>query len=336
METVVKYADWVQKGFERSGDGGATLTQGFDAMLDVKKVLDRHLDTNANPSITIRAVYGEYLPLLRHFDPKWTEERTARILPRNELQFWHAAWDTYVCHCAPYDYVFDWLKEEYAFAVELIGTHKHEWGNPEAPDRSLAQHLVTYYWRGKLDDQGALLDAFYQRADGKLRGQALNFVGWSLRNSEGPIPGEIRQRLKTLLERRVGAARERPEGGAEELREYGWWFASGKFDDEWAIDQLLEVLRIARWVAPDFSVVERLADLSKAMPVKCIQALTMVVEGDPKGAGVFGWRDKAKDIIRAARRSDDGGSCRMAEDLVNFLGSRGHFDFGELLKEPTA
>ena len=134
----------------------------------------------------------------------------------------------------------------------------------------------------------------------------------------------------------MGAARERPEGGAEELREYGWWFASGKFDDEWAIDQLLEVLRIAKWVAPDFSVVERLADLSKAMPVKCIQALTMVVEGDPKGAGVFGWRDKAKDIIRAARRSGNPESRRMAEDLVNLLGSRGHFDFGELLKEPIA
>ncbi|MGA2608706.1 MAG: hypothetical protein ABSH01_14775 [Terriglobia bacterium] len=336
METVVRYADWVRKGFERSGDGGVLLTQGFDAMLDVKKVLETHLDSNAEPSITIRAVYGEYLPFLQHLDRKWTEENTARILPRNELQFWHAAWDTYVCYCAPYDDVFEWLKEEYAFAVQRIGTHKHEWGNPEAPDHSLAQHLMTYYWRGKLDDQGALLDAFYHRADGKLRGQALNFVGWSLRNTKEPIPGEIAQRLKTLLERRVGATRERPEGGAEELREYGWWFASGKLDDEWAVNRLLDVLRLVKWVEPDHMVVERLTDLSRAMPLQCIQALTMMVEGDAKGWGVLRWRDKAKDIIRAARRSGNPESRRMAEDLVNLLGSRGHFDFGELLKEPIA
>lgn len=336
METVVKYALWVRNEFEKSSSEGALLAQGFDAMPEVKKVLDGHLDTTTEPTITIRAVYGEYLPVLQLLDRKWSKENTARMLPRNNLQFWHATWDTYVCFCAPYDDVFDWLRDEYAFAVEQIGTHKHEWGNAEAPDYSLARHLMTFYWRGKFEVQGGLLDAFYNRADGKLRGQTLSFVGRSLHNDKEPIPGEIAQRLKTLLERRVDAARQQPEGAPEELREYGWWFVCGKFDDEWAIDQLLDVLRIAKCVAPDFSVVERLADLSKAMPVKCIRALTMIAEGDPKGTGVFGWRDKAKDIIRAARRSDDGESRRMAEDLVNFLGSRGHFDFGELLKEPIA
>jgi hypothetical protein len=336
METVVKYALWVRKGFEKSGNGDVLLARGFDAMPEVKKVLDEHLDTNAEPSITIRAVYGEYLPLLQLLGRKWTEENTARILPRNKIQFWHAAWDTYVCYCAPYDDVLDWLEEEYEFAVEQIGTHNHEWGNAEAPDYSLARHLMTFYWRGKVEDQGRLLDTFYNRAHGKLRGQTLNFVGWSLRNTKEPIPGEVAQRLKTLLERRVDAARQHPEGAAEELREYGWWFASGKFDDDWSLHQLLEVLRLVGWVEPDHLVVERLAEMSGTKPLQCIEALKMIVEGDKRGWGVLGWRDKAKEIVRAARKSGNREARETGEDLVNLLGSRGHFEFGELLKEPIA
>jgi hypothetical protein len=146
METVVKYALWVRKGFERSGNGDVLLKQGFDAMPEVKKVLNKHLDVNAEPSITIRAVYGAYFPWLHLLDARWAEEHTARILPRDRPEFWHAAWDTYLCHCVPYDSVFKWLKNEYSFAVQQVGAHEHGWETPEAPDYSLAQHLMTSYF----------------------------------------------------------------------------------------------------------------------------------------------------------------------------------------------
>jgi hypothetical protein len=161
-------------------------------------------------------------------------------------------------------------------------------------------------------------------------------VGRSLRNTKEPISDVVAQRLKRLLERRVDVARQRPQGAAEELKEYGWWFVSEKFDDEWAINHLLNVLRLAKWVEPDHLVVERLVELSRAMPLQCIQALTMIVEADTKGWGVLGWRDKAKAIVRTARKSGNREARNTAEDLVNLLGSRGHFEFGELLKEPIA
>jgi hypothetical protein len=333
METVVRYTLWVRNGFEKSGNA-AQVAQGFDATPEVKGVLEHHLDPIAEPSVAIRAVYGEYLPLLHSLDRKWADENTARILPRNELHLWHAAWDTYVCRCSPYDEVFDWLKEEYTFAIEQVGTHKNERANPQAPDVSLARHLMVFYARGKLDGQGALLDAFYRRADGKLRGQALNYVGWDLRSVKDPLPGEVAQRLRALLEARVEAAKHETAGAAEELRQYGWWFACGKFDDEWSLRQLLEVLRIAGWVEPDHLVVERLAGMSRTRPLLSVEALTLVVEGDKRGWGVVGWRDKAKDIIRAARRSGDAEARKRAEELANLLDSRGNFDFGEVLKEP--
>jgi hypothetical protein len=69
------------------------------------------------------------------------------------------------------------------------------------------------------------------------------------------------------------------------------------------------------------------------MPLDCIEALTMIVEGDTKGRAVTGWADKSKEIIRAAMKSTSTEARAMAGDLVNLLGSRGYFDFGALLKE---
>jgi hypothetical protein len=332
MGTVVNYALWVANAFGKLENKDALLAQGFDAMPEVRRVLDRHLEIADEPSLAIRAVYGQRLPWLQLLDRKWAEQNTMRIFPRTELEFWHAAWDTYVCYCAAFDDVFDWLNNEYVFAAEQIGTHGHEWESSQAPDYALARHLMTFYWRGKLNGHQDVLDAFYSRADGKLRGQALNFVGVSLRSSKERMPDEVVHRLRRLLEDRVEAAKRQTVGVAEELQEYGWWFASGKFDDEWSINRLLDVLRLAGRVAPDHLVVERLADLSPAMPLQCIRALWMIVETDTKGWGVMGWRDKAKEIIRTALLSGNAETREKAQELVNLLGSRGHFDFGELLK----
>lgn len=121
----------------------------------------------------------------------------------------------------------------------------------------------------------------------------------------------------------------------EELVEYGWWFASGKLDDDWSIAQLLEALRLTRQVEPDHLVVGKLVELAQKYPFQCVEALALIVEGDIKGWGILGWRDKAEEIIRTAMKSGNSRARERAEELVNLLGSRGYFDFGKLLKEPA-
>jgi hypothetical protein len=334
MEAVVRYALWVRSGFEKSKNVDL-LAQGFEAMPEVREVLDFHLNAENDPSVTIRTIYGQRAPWLQLLDEKWAQENTSLIFPRNNSAFWHAAWDTYVCYGAAYDKVFEWLRDEYAYAVEKIGSHDHGWAQTQAPDYSLAQHLISFFWRGKLEYESDIIGSFYRRADPRLRGHALNFIGRSLRNTKEAIPKQIAERLKGFWERRVEAAKLQPEACAEEQKEYGWWFASSKLDDEWSVHQLLEALRLAKRVEPDHLVVERLVDMAKAMLRISIRALEMIIEGDTKSWGVLGWSDKAKKIIRTARKSGDPVAHRNAEDLVNLLGRRGHFDFGDLLKEPV-
>jgi hypothetical protein len=333
IEATVQYALWLRREFEKHPQRDKILAQGFDAVPEARTVLEHHLDTATDPSLAIRSIYGQRLPWLQALDRRWAEENRPRILPRAEPEYWHAVWDTYVCYCQPYNDILDWLRDEYAFAVEQAGKHEHIWSTPQAPDLSLAQHLATFYWRGKLPYGEGLLSAFYHTADITLRGYVLNYLGRSLCQIKETIPVELAERLMELWTSRLEVGKCGPAAGAEELKEYGWWFGSGKLEDQWSINQLLEALRIAKRVDPDFMVVERLAQTSEAFPLESIEALRMMVEADIKGWSILGWRDKAKEIIRAARRSSNADARQRAEDLVNLVGSRGHFDFGDILKE---
>ena len=149
------------------------------------------------------------------------------------------------------------------------------------------------------------------------------------------MPSTVAARLKKLWTERLKAVDQQPEIGAEELKEYGWWFASGKLDDEWSIAQLLEALRLAKQVEPDHLVVERLVEMTQKAPRQCVEALSMMIEGDTQGWAILGWKGKAEEILRTARKSGNAEARERAEEVVNLLGSRGHFGFGRLLTEPV-
>jgi hypothetical protein len=194
---------------------------------------------------------------------------------------------------------------------------------------------MTQYWRGKLaeDDPNGLLAHFYAKADPKLRYWALDFVGTSLRNTQGTVPAQILQRLQKFWVTRLEVVRAAGPSSPqkEELTAFGWWFASKKFPDSWSIDQVLEVLRIAGSIEPDHSVVERLAELAGSMPAKAVKCLQLIIEGDKDGWGVLSWRDHARALLAAAIHSTDQAARTTAVELIQHLGRRGYPEFRDLL-----
>jgi len=244
-----------------------------------------------------------------------------------------SAWTAYIVHCDAYNDVFELLRAEYLYEIDQIGKHAHVGSHLGHPDERLAAHLMTMYWRGKLRIHDALLQDFYWKAPDKLRGYAVEFVGRSLRNDTGAVAPEILERLRDFWASRLDAARAAGAAAShvEELGRFGWWFASKKFDDEWAVGQLAEALRIAKKAEPDHLVVERLAELSASMPRKSVECLGMMVAGDKEGWGVLGWREPARKILGEAMNSADEVARTAAADLIHRLGARGYFEFGELL-----
>lgn len=339
MHAVVRYALWVRRHIGAEDHGEHRLERGFDEMPEVREVLDHHLDPDHDPLLTIRAVYGQWFPWLVLLDAHWAAQSTVRIFP-SEAAFRtlrDAAWQTYLSFCRPYDNVADLLQDEYARAVEDIGAASGAVKPFADPDRRLALHLMSFFWRGKLnlDEPDGLLSRFFAKASDDLRGHALSTVGRWLYDAKEAVPSAVLDRLKALWLQRLEAARDAPSPSshAAELSRFGLWFASGKFDDAWTIDQLKQALQLTGAIEPSHLVVERLAALADTMPLLTIECLNLLVQKADTRWEVLRWRNHARTVLTTALDSDNPPARQAADDLVNRLGALGHLEFRDLVSK---
>ncbi len=336
MQTVVEYGLWVRRHLEKQPDGPPMASRGFLGMPEVQRVLEAHLDSRKDPSLAVRSVYGRLFPSLVFLDPRWTNDHIIAIFPHEESlrRYRDAAWDTFLVFCQVSPVVFKILKEEYALAVEQLGI-KSTTSLGDQSLNNLAEHLMVFYWLGELDsnDTDGLLARFYARASASLRGHALEFVGRSVQRTPNDLDLTIAARLQALWERRLSKARspETVEDHAAELEAFGWWFVSGKFEDMWAVRQLLDALAIVPKTSPDHLVIERLVSLAQSMPLEAVQCLGFMVEGDKDGWKIMGWQEDARKIIAVGLSSRSSQARRAAVDLVNRLAARGFTDYRDLL-----
>jgi hypothetical protein len=337
LHAVVQYGLWVRQHLDQQPDAQQRTARGLDEMPEVREVLDRHLDPQHDPSRTVRAVYGRWFPFLHLLDPEWAASRLDRIFPTAESDrpLYEAAWQTYVCWCPPKNTVAKLLTEHYRQAIERLGPSRPESRHRPDPEERLAEHLLTLYWVAKLalDEPGGMLDRFYALAPLELRAHAIDFAGQQLGGiKDEPEPGPI-ERMKALWQRRLDWVRSpaAPADAPSELVGFGWWFASGKLDDEWALTQLQGVLQIASRIEPDHMVVRRLAEMVEEYPLPVVRCLAAVVAADQEGWSIHGWMQDARGIITAAVNSSDTEAREAAIDLIHRLGARGHWDFRDLL-----
>ena len=159
----------------------------------------------------------------------------------------------------------------------------------------------------------------------------MEFLGESLRNTKDTVSPEILQRVKKYWERRLKAAKKAPDLCRSEMVAFGHWFVSGKFEDNWAIQQLASALKIAGETYPDDMVVERLATLALTMPLEATHCLEAIIKGDRDGWLIYDWTDHAKAILTTALRCTNKIAVEAAEDLVHYMGSRGYHEFRDIL-----
>lgn len=159
-------------------------------------------------------------------------------------------------------------------------------------------------------------------------------MGRSLCNTKDEVEPEFIDRLKALWTHRLDAARAAPSLSdfTEELANFGWWFASGKFDDDWALEQLRAGSDLVKKAEPDHLVAEKLAEIAPRKPLEVVQCLVSVVEGDREGCGIFGWIQEARTILETAIRSESLEAQETATNLVHRLGARGYLEFWDLLR----
>jgi hypothetical protein len=339
MHAVVRHALWLRRYFEEAEEQDR-IGRGFKEMPEVRRVLDRHLDTKVDRTLTVRAVYGQWFPWLVLMDTEWAARNVPTVFPRDEQhrRLRNAAWDTYVSMSRPYDNVFEVLRDEYAFAVDLVGSGDRMGPFHRHPDECLGTHLVTFYWRGKLNlEEKGLVHRFFAKAPPELRGLILENIGRSLRQTEGNVPEEIIERLKRLWQWRLESIRTGGADAARELIYFGWWFISGKLEDEWAITQLGIALELAGRIDAIPWVLERLQALAPQYTAMAVECVKLMAEGEREG-----WVDRvgsnlehAREILRIGLESEDPRVRDATEDIVHRLGAHGYLSLRALLGDRT-
>ncbi len=333
LAAVCRYCLWVRRQLEKLPDKELRLARGFDEMPEARAVLDHHLDTQKDPSLAIRAVYGQYFPWLHLVDPNWAQHSAVAIFPlgEGELARWQAAWATYVTFCNPYNDLLPILLSQYHLAIDRVGK-TNDADKVGHPDLKLGEHLLAFFCRGRidLDSEDGLLAHLFEAAPPRVRGEVLNHLGWTLyREAPPPTSVDLRVRLVRLWEWRVKAGLTTAEASA-----FGWWFASRFFDEEWSLFHLEHALSVSANVKLDHFVVGRLAEMAMGHPKECLRCMRVLVLGR-EPFHLYGWQTEITAVVSAARRSQIGNLRVEAEELVNRLISLGLIDFRTMLEEDS-
>src|SRR6266511_2369223 len=262
MHCLVLYAYWVSQASNGTWDEPRSLAIAPEA----RDELDRRLDPTIDTAATVRAVYGMRFGLLAHIDPEWASSNAARVFSAEGHAFdrlGQVAWDSYLLFGGSYLNVMDILRAEYLIAVQSFTDAAT--GHAGDPQSRLADHLMTLYWHGHLGDEpdtDVLLRDFVAGAPVQVRGEAIAFLGRSLREA-GELGGGVVERLMLYWDSRVGSVSaltgDAGKAALKELEFFGWWLFGEALEWTWRISRLEQVLRLGVKVEPDQVVVGALA-----------------------------------------------------------------------------
>jgi hypothetical protein len=251
--------------------------------------------------------------------------------------YWYAAWGAYILFVAPYDDVLSALRDEYAFACERLENMPEEWERRDLAAR-LAEHLMIYFWRGKLSDEPGveLLSKFWRTAPAGTRGRAIRFLGNTLEDRSVEVSPERLEQLQKLWDDRISA---QTEDKAEELSYFGSWFASGRFPAAWSLTRLRETIARSRALKDREDVLGALPSTASAEPLLTAQALRDLIDISKEPWAIDYKEEEIKQTLALLSTSGDEQATELARECVDVLAARGYLSFRNALSgaaTPTA
>ena len=334
LHTVVPYALWVRRRMEDAGSNDERFRLNMDCMPEVRTRLERHLCVEYEPSSAIRAVYGRWFPWLVLLDSDWAAANIETIFPADQPFLRDAAWNSYIMHCPAYDEPFRLLRRQYEAAVEQLSTSaEKDSGTQNSPNGRLGEHLVFLLGRGVVswaDDDG-LVRRFFENAPPTDAAQAIRSIGHLLDREHKDIPTENLERFRLFWGELLNFTLDIGESHTEILEPYSLWFASKRFDAEWAFDQLERVIVATKGFDLASMVIRAIVELCADLPMQSLSALRALVLHDERRWGIYGSEDNIRTILTAGIDNDSTKSDTVA--LINILGARGHLEFRDLVTD---
>ena len=329
LHTVVRYGLWCHRTLT---DQGMENPQANEFFPEILGVLDEHLDAITEPSQAIRSVYGNWYPWLLLLDETWAIDNAPKVFgPEGQADdLGQVAWDTYITRTAPYDSSWRALRPWYERAVSQVpAEHQDRVDHFRNPHHRLGEHLTTFDWRGRDDQQ--LTNRYFDTAPDVLAASVTSFVGRTLANTS-ELPDRIRARIQEHWDNRLPTLRANPEDHPEEIRAFSGWYASGKLEPAWAITRFEEAVQLAGAPRHAKQAIDWLAE-DDTDPVAAARLLAAIVQrtNDPWENVI--WRDPAKVIL--TRVTGNPAAVEDTRTVIDYFVRTGDQSFRELVPHET-
>jgi hypothetical protein len=305
---------------------------------EILTALDKHAGPARDGSLAVAAVFGEGLGMLLSATPRWTASHLDSILgewarrsdPSAPQQAWFdTAWAVLLAGYRPSRGLFEPLKPWFMQRIRQLGASQTDVVSAfsmRSPRQSLADHVLTLYITGQLDqglDDEAVAGLFGY-GDGALLRDVLGHVGWLLLRTEGEIPETILERSRALWDWREQQVAQ-GDADREELLDFFWWVSSGRLDAGWWLPHLAFVADDPQFKTHEM-VGEPLALAAAAHPEQVLGIYTKLHAIYRSAGPSYDLLKHAPAILKPALRYNRADVVERAHKLADQLGNEGYID----------
>ena len=293
--------------------------------------LDWHLNLDNDPSPAIRAVYGWRLEFLYGIDKDWVAKNISTIFSDDKLG--EAAFDAYARFARVHPDELEILGDVFTKQLPRLATPPTGDGKSRHDAlKNYVQRLALHYWYHTLDlSDGSMMSVLLKTADVKYIKELANFIGFRLYKSKGGEPKK--DELKKLIKLWDAIVKRTQEDvtKVEALEEFGIWFASGKFDPKWSLEQLAYSALKAGEINLDFAALKYMKTLVETYPTESLNVLSAMIDGAKERWTIDRCSKYIKAILEIAYRSNSSEIREKVERLANNLVSKGYLEYRNIV-----
>lgn len=325
LETLVKFGFWLRRHNEKA------------KVSEVTSILEKRFALAMERPLTLPeyAVLGAEYPRIYFLDQTWAKKHKLNFFPKDKRKERLAAFGSFLRWHRPYLPVFEFLREEFVFALENLKDMEEDNSAGRNLIKVIGQKLFTYYLWGvyPLSGEESLIARYYQETKTtKEQWKSLfTWVGFVLRNHDGNMEKKLLDRFKEFFEWRLDA------GEIAELGEFFLWMEAECLEEEWRLDACYRVLNFidSREVKDSDNssrFFNRLVELRKMLEkhtAKVVECFAKMTDIAIKNNSTYFYisSDDAKPILKAGLVSKDEVVRKNSERAQENLLKMGRFEF---------
>ena len=316
------------------------------ASREVTKILEKRFAADSPSPLTLPeyAILGISYNRILGLDKKWAIKNKSNFFPQDLPNQWLAAFGSYVEYNRASESIFEILRDEYNFALQLLDEFNTQHSQEDKPTgifdhnqrenspeeklvRILGGHLFFYYvWETyPLTGHTSLIERYYHVTNSNRErwGHLFEYVGRTLRDTSEQLQQILKDKIISFFDWRVQVKE------PIELSQFNFWLKAKCLTAQWRLDACAKVLEVCKTrgvsiIIPLDALREMLPDYT-AEVVACFARLTDDIGDD----NIYIYTDDAKTILTAGFGSSDLGVRLNAERARENLLRIGRFDILE-------